>query len=112
MSKINELKQWLKTNAEEIKQLRKETKEAQRKGNGGSLQFKLASRSWEYRHHHIAYSELMGKTRDQIEQPREGNEPIENKIKALKSKYAWTPEEEQAYLERKAAREQKNAQAA
>ena len=42
--------------------------------------------SQEYRHSHIAYCELRGRTRDQIEKPREGNEPNESHIEAIKKR--------------------------
>lgn len=43
-----------------------------------------ANLSREFRHLHIAYCELRGRTRDQIEKPREGNEPNEKLIDAYK----------------------------
>lgn len=39
---------------------------------------------YQFRHKHIAYCELRGKTRTEIEIPREGNEPSERKIKEWK----------------------------
>jgi hypothetical protein len=54
----------------------------------------------DYRHHHIAYCELRGRTRDQIEKPREDNKPNEYEINRIKTLYAWTPEEIAKYNER------------
>jgi len=46
--------------------------------------FTLQRMSREYRHRHIAYCELRGRTREQIERPREGNEPDEKLIESIK----------------------------
>lgn len=83
--KIYELKALLKEKAATIKALRIETKEMQRKRkNAGPKQYSLLCKKADYRIHHIAYCELRGKTRDQIESP--GSKPVNNgainKIKA------------------------------
>lgn len=39
--------------------------------------------------YHIAYCELRGRTRDQIEKPREDNPPNESFIQRIKTEYAW-----------------------
>jgi len=41
----------------------------------------------EYRHRHIALSELRGRSRDEIENPRECNLPKERLIKKYKDEY-------------------------
>lgn len=46
--------------------------------------------SRDYRHHHIAYCELRGRTRDQIEKPGKYNQPDEKKIQAIKEAYSGT----------------------
>ena len=82
------LKQELKDTAEEIRTTRFQHKEAQRSGLhrvAARLGWRLDSLSWDYRHKHIAMSEIRGKTRDQIEQPKEGNEPNEALIQEYKS---------------------------
>ena len=86
-SKIKELKQWLITNATEIRETRKIHKENQSSRNDNSLMWKLCSKSRHYRHHHIAYSELRGKIREQIEKPRSDNLPSEKLIEQIKEKY-------------------------
>lgn len=48
------------------------------------LYMKLESRAL-----HIAYCELRGRRRDEIEKPREGNAPNEYMIQNLKNQYAW-----------------------
>jgi len=85
--KMLELKDWLKNKAVEIKETRKLHKEAQRTDNDNSYMGPLWYESCLYRHHHIAYSELKGRTRDQIEKPRQNNLPNEEKIKKIREKY-------------------------
>lgn len=46
--------------------------------------------SQDYRHHHIAYCELRGRTREQIEKPGKYNLPDEKKIQAVKEAYSGT----------------------
>lgn len=88
--KLKEFKQWLKGTAVEIRKTRKIHKEHQRKHGGSGdwrIQGKLKRLSWDYRHHHIAYSELRGRKYEQIEQPREGNEPDWGEIAVIESRY-------------------------
>jgi len=40
----------------------------------------LLERRISYRHQHIAYCEVRGRNREEIEKPREGNEPSESQI--------------------------------
>ncbi len=87
MKKIHLLKQWLLARAVEIRETRKIYKDEQRKSGWSYLAWGLQTMSREYRHHHIAYSELRGKTRDQIEKPRENNLPDEDIIKSIKAEY-------------------------
>lgn len=49
--------------------------------------YSLERAVYEYRHKHICISMLRGKTRDQIEQPRPGNEPNEAYIGKLMETY-------------------------
>ena len=91
MKKIQELKIVLKNLAEKIKKERIELKAKQRAGDMDCWKLQWAQRddAHSFRHHHIAYCELRGRTRDQIEQPKEGHEACENTINNLKLKYAW-----------------------
>lgn len=84
-----ELKNWLKNTAIEIRELKNKHNETQRRcKSGGSIYFgDLQDKSYEYRHYHIAYSELRGKKREQIEKPREDNLPDEKFIEKIKVKY-------------------------
>ena len=119
---IKEMKEWLKTSATEIRIRKAMHKDYQRKGCEkyewvdeacyGSYRMAThpeARKFWdnmsslwelrrEYRHRHIAYSELRGKTRDQIEAsyPYEGqsewDKPDEKRIKAIKEEIIETME--------------------
>lgn len=101
MKNIDKLKLYLKETATKIRQLKAAIPELQRAGKAyWREQGSLASAKYEYRHHHIAYCELRGRTRDEIESPRDGNEPNESHINRIKEQYAWTPEEIEAYTER------------
>jgi len=105
MRNIDKLKNVLKETASEIRTMKGQFKQAQRTETFDiqwKLLFKLKGLQRFYRHHHIAYCELRGKTRDQIEHKvREHNEPDDLAIKAYKEQYAWTSEEINAYNERK-----------
>ena len=110
MRNIDKLKTYLKETANQIRKIRPEYKEAQRNcTESWKLLGELSKLKIIYRHHHIAYCELRGRTRDQIEHPREYNEPNENYIDKIKKKYAWTEEEIATYLERIEKRKAQNA---
>lgn len=97
--KMLELKNWLKDSGKEIRRMRELHKEHQRAGHetapwnskNGQEHFKnlcnLYSLKREYRHKHIAYSELKGHTRSEIENPRDNNLPNEDWILSIKKKY-------------------------
>jgi len=51
---------------------------------------------WEYRHVHIAYCEIRGKERTQIEIPRDDNLPNEDKISSIKESILKEIEEHEA----------------
>jgi len=91
--KMNELKSWLKTAAIEIRIGKNLYKDSQRnhKDNPRNL-WNVQKLQREYRHKHIAYSELRGKTRAQIENPRQGNEPNETLIQSIKDEYKELPQ--------------------
>ncbi len=108
MNNIQKLKTYLKQTAENIKATRltlKETHKGIKKDIPAyELEHKISKLKYEYRHHHIAYCELRGKTRLQIEQKvKENNEPNESYIISLKEQYAWSPEEIAIYNERMAS---------
>ena len=103
MKNILRLKNELKTKAQIIREARAKLKTSQRKGSyTGSQQWGLETLKSDYRHQHIAYCELRGKTREQIEKyHRDDNAPNETVIAQIKETYAWTPEEIEAYEARK-----------
>lgn len=75
--KIRELKEELKKIAVQIRKLKKEVK-AYQKEHGGCHPFKqhveLKAMQRNFRYSHIAYCLLRGRTIEQIEKPKEGNE--------------------------------------
>lgn len=85
--KMEKLKYWLITHGTEIREIRKIHKENQRSRNDNRLSCKLYGASRDYRHYHIAYSELRGVIRERIEKPRKDNLPNEEWIKQIKEKY-------------------------
>jgi hypothetical protein len=89
-----ELKNYLKKLAIEIREYKSKHKEVQRQNGGGGSRYigEIYSRQFLYRHHHIAYSELRGKTRDQIEKPKENNKPNEKVIEKIKKDYFDEPQ--------------------
>lgn len=82
-----ELKQWLKYEGLRIKETRIKHKNNQRSKNDNDLTWPLCKMSRDYRHHHIAYSELRGHVRSEIENPRDNNLPNEDWISSIKKKY-------------------------
>lgn len=95
MKNIQKLKAELKTKALNLKDTRARLKTEQRNGGGykaGTMQCGMLSLKRDFRHHHIAYCELRGRTRDQIENPHTDNHPNEATIKRIKEEYAWEVE--------------------
>ena len=82
-------KQWLKDNTIKIRELKDSYKNEQR-ANFGCPTYdtivKLGRLQREYRHRHIAYSELKGNERHLIEIPRKNNKPNEDLIQWYKDK--------------------------
>jgi hypothetical protein len=111
MKNIYKLKIELKAKAKALRETKARLKEEQRNGRGfkaGTMQCGLLSLKRDYRHHHIAYCELRGKTREQIEHHyRDDNHPCETTIQSIKETYAWTPEEIEAYTARQERRNEK-----
>jgi hypothetical protein len=109
---IDKLKARLKEKAAFIRSQRRIARTLKENGNGPAASIinnSLWTHSGWYRMAHIAYCELMGRTRDQIEKPRECHkfaECYEREIERIKTEYAWTPEEIAKYNERKAKREE------
>ena len=90
MSKIYELKMSLKEMASEIKKGRIEARLLKQNGKGPAAHLihnELMFNSLEFRCYHIAYCELRGRTRDQIEKPRKDNIPNQKTIDRIKKMY-------------------------
>jgi hypothetical protein len=103
MKKILILKQNLKELAGSIRKSKVDCKQCQREhqghdgywegqpGNGGKwvggYYNKIDSLKYEFRHKHIAYCLIRGRTRDEIERPAEDNQPCESYIKEIQNAY-------------------------
>ena len=100
MRKINELKLKIKEVAVEIKTAKAELSKAQKNrcsvNTTSKMMWTLHGKKDECRHLHIAYCELRGRTRDQIEKPKKGHEACESRIEKIKAQYAWEIELQEA----------------
>lgn len=106
---IDKLRTFLKEKAAYIRGVRNSARLLKEAGHGkraSEMHSSLFSDSRWYRHHHIAYCELMGRLRAQIEKPKEYHKANEQEIERIKTEYAWTNEEIAKYNERKAKREE------
>jgi hypothetical protein len=74
---LSNLKKYLKEQVVIIRATKKELRDYQKSHRGCDNGFfsKLAKLSQNYRHHHIAYSMLRGKSYETIERPNESNKP-------------------------------------
>lgn len=78
----------LKDLANNIRETKYEHKELQKSGNNLGKCYKLFSIRHEYRHKHIVYSLLKGRTRNQIENKyRKENKPDETYLQRLLDQY-------------------------
>lgn len=90
MLKLLELKRCLKERSDDIKKFRAELKEYQKINRGwDNSRFSILKKmSKHYRHYHIAYSLLKGKTYDQIEKKcHEDNQPDMALIQEIRNAY-------------------------
>jgi hypothetical protein len=96
MKHISELKKEIKLEALEIRKLRFSIKENQRAHKyAGDSQCRLVFKSRNFRIKHIAYSEFLGRTREEIENPKDINKlnlNEEEKILQIKSQYTFERE--------------------
>ncbi len=84
-----ELKKNMDKMRAELKLLKKNLVAARKaKGKFGPLASQFAKKQRVYRSHHIAYAELRGKKRNQIERPLARNRPNEAEIARIKKQYA------------------------
>jgi hypothetical protein len=102
MTKLLILKQSLKELADSIRKSKAAYKQCQREHNGcdgywegvpgygkwiGGYTSILGKLKKEFRHKHIAYCLLRGRSRDEIEHPAEDNKPDENLIQEILHEY-------------------------
>jgi len=89
MSKLYNLKKYLKEQAVLIRSTKAELKAFQKKNGGYDDGFfrTLNKLSWNYRHHHIAYSMLKGKAYEVIERPNTKILPNMDLIQEIRGAY-------------------------
>lgn len=89
MSNLFSLKKYLKEHAAIIRAVKKELKAYQKKHGGydGGYFSKLWKLSRDYRHHHIAYSMLRGKTYEVIESATTKIAPNMQIVKEIRDAY-------------------------
>jgi len=97
MKKIKILKNELKQQAKDLryfKDLRNNSFRFHRKlkdvhylWKAGDAQYEIRKRKYEFRHKHIAYCQLRGRLRDEIEKPASNNLPNEEYIQELMEEY-------------------------
>jgi len=95
MKNIQKLKNELKSLASNIKETKKSRKEP-RTESLWKIQSRIDSSKYEFRHKHIAYCLLRGRTMEQIEKPRSDNYPNQYEIDKYMEQFAWEPREEDA----------------
>jgi hypothetical protein len=94
MSKYSVIKSELKALASQIRSLKASFKTSQRESHGGgdwNIRGEQKQLSFDYRHMHLAYGLIRGRTMEQMEaKVAEGNEPsmayVEKLVKELESK--------------------------
>lgn len=86
---FGKIKEEQKTRAKKIRELKNSRKQDKRNGRAlWRIESEIMSKKWEFRHTHIAYCELRGRSREQIECPREGNKASQYRIDKLKEEWA------------------------
>lgn len=86
MHPLTEIKNQQKERGFTIRKLKNERKGTKPEDELSSTLWYLYKTRIEFRHIHIAYCEVRGRTREQIEIPREDNRPNETKITEIKEK--------------------------
>jgi len=89
MSNLYNLKKYLKEQATLIRSTKTELKAFQKENGGydGGFFSTLKKLSWNFRHHHIAYSMLRGKAYEVIERPNTKILPNMDLIEEIKGAY-------------------------
>lgn len=83
------IKEEQKIRAKKIRELKNSRKQDKRNGRQfWEIESDIWNLKWPYRHVHIAYCEMRGRTREQIECPGEYNKASQRKIDEIKE--SWT----------------------
>jgi len=86
---LQEVKGQLKEWAIEIRSLKATRKQDKRGGRSlDDIENDIRKLKFKFRHHHIAYCEMRGRTREQIEQPAEGNYPDQYTVTNIKKEWS------------------------
>jgi hypothetical protein len=89
MAKYQALKDELKILAKDLRLWKSRRKQGKRDGYSlWDIEGQVAWRKHDARHKHIAYCELRGRERHEIEVPRDDNFPNENLIEEIKREHA------------------------
>lgn len=86
---LREVKEQLKVWAKEIRKHKRSRKQDKRNGRElWEIESDIYHLKWDFRHHHIAYCEIRGRSREEIECPRKDNPASQHHIDRLKEKWA------------------------
>ncbi len=82
------VKSQLRTWAKELKRLKGTRKQDKRDGRElFDIICDIAHIKYMFRHHHISYCEMRGRTRDEIERPKEFNKASQREIDRIQSEW-------------------------
>lgn len=85
---LQEVKVQQKTWAKEIKKLKSTRKTDKRDGRSlWKIELDIVRLKYKFRHHHIVYCEIRGRTREEIEQPRDDNKASQREIDRIKKEW-------------------------
>jgi hypothetical protein len=85
---FKEVKEEQKVRARTIRELKSSRKKDKRNGRElWHIERDINNFKWLFRHTHIVYCEMRGRTREQIECPRKGNKASQHKIDKLKEEW-------------------------
>jgi len=83
------IKEEQKVRAKKIRERKKSRKQDKRNGRSlWNIVSEIASLKYTYRHHHIAYCEMRGRERHEIECPRDDHPASQYEIDRLKEKWS------------------------
>lgn len=86
---FDEIKEVQKIRAKEIRKLKASRKQDKRNGRKlWEIESDIRDLKYDFRHVHIAYCEIRGRSREQIERPKDYNKASQHQIDKLKEKWA------------------------